>query len=181
MEEDIGLIEKYLSGQESAFEDLVMKYQRQIFAFVYRMIGDREESKDLTQRAFIQALMGISGFRRQAAFRTWLYQIALNVCRNHLKRHRHEDAEVEDTLAGNGESALSAMIEREKKDQMRLALERLPERQRIAVLLRVYDGLSCEETARVMGCSTGAVKAHYHFGVKKLKDVLREKGYEIRS
>jgi len=73
------------------------------------------------------------------------------------------------------------MIEIEKREQVRKSLDILPERQKLAVVLRVYENLSCAETAKAMGCSEGAVKAHYHSGVKRLKEVLKENKYEFGS
>ena len=82
---------------------------------------------------------------------------------------------------GNQASALTDIIENETKNHIKEGLGELPERQRLAIVLRVYDGLSCSETAKAMGCSEGAVKAHYHNGVKRLREILKEKGYEVRS
>ncbi len=181
MEEDIVLVEKYLEGNEYAMEELVMRYQRQIYTFVFRMINDMEDAKDLTQKTFIKAIKGIKGFRKEASFKTWLYQIAVNTGLNHLKQRRVEGIELEESLISNQAGALSELLEREKEDYIKKGLKALPERQKLAIILRAYDGLSCRETARVMGCSEGAVKAHYHQGVKKLRDILKEKGYEIRA
>jgi len=181
MDEDIRLIESYLAGSEDAIDGLVMKYQRQIYTFVYRMINDMEEAKDLTQKTFINAINSLRGFRQESSFKTWLFQIAKNLSLNHIKQNRHEDVEVDESLTGEQSGALSAVIENEIKGHIRRGLEGLPERQRLAVILRVYEGMSCSETASIMGCSEGAVKAHYHNGVKRLREILKEKGYEIKS
>ena len=78
MEEDTRLVERYRSGYNDAIEELVMKYQKQIYAFVYRIINDPEEAKDLTQKTFLKAFHAIGGFRKEASFKTWLYKIAMN-------------------------------------------------------------------------------------------------------
>lgn len=181
MEEDASLIDKYLAGDEDAIEELVMRYQRQIYSFVYRMINDMEEAKDLTQKTFIKAIKGIRSFRRRSSFKTWLYRIATNTSLNHIKQKREEETELDESLASNQAGALSDILEKEKEISIKRGLKELPERQRLAIILRAYDGLSCSETAMVMKCSEGAVKAHYHQGVKKLKEILKEKGYEIRA
>jgi RNA polymerase sigma-70 factor (ECF subfamily) len=180
-EEDLTLIERYIAGNENAIEELVMKYQRQIYSFVYRMINDMEEAKDITQKTFIKAIKGIKGFRKEASFKTWLYQIAANTSLNHIKQRRADEIEFDESLIGNQASVLSEILEGEKKDYIKKGLKEIPERQRLAIILRAYDGLSCSETASVMKCSEGAVKAHYHQGVKKLREILKEKGYEIRA
>ncbi|MDI6890756.1 MAG: sigma-70 family RNA polymerase sigma factor [Thermodesulfovibrionales bacterium] len=181
MDEDIKLVERYISGDEKSIEELVMRYQKQIYGFIYRMTNDIEEAKDLTQKTFVSAINGIRGFRKEASFKTWLYQIAINTSLNHIRQSRHEEIEIEESIVGNQADALSTIIEKEKKDHIKRGLHELPERQRLAIVLRVYDGLSCGEAAKVMGCSEGAVKAHYHNGVKRLREILKERGYEIRS
>lgn len=180
MDEDIGLIQRYTSGDDSAVEELVVKYRRRVFAFIYRITNDEEESKDLTQKTFMNALNGAAGFRKDSSFKTWLYRIALNTGLNHIRKNKAVETEVDESLACNKASALSSLILKEKAELLRRCLAGLPERQRLAVTLRVYDGFSCAETADVMGCSEGAVKAHYHNGVKRLRETLKEKGYETR-
>lgn len=178
MDEDNRLIERYIAGDDRAIEELVVRYQKQIYAFVYRMTKDMEEAKDLTQKTFLNAVKGIRDFRRASSFKTWLYQIALNSSLNHIRRNQPEEVEIDESIAGNQRGALSVLIEKERKEDIRNSMDGLPERQRLAVILRAYEGLSCDETAGVMGCSEGAVKAHYHNGVKKLKEILRNKGHE---
>jgi RNA polymerase sigma-70 factor (ECF subfamily) len=180
MDEDTRLIEEYLSGDEGAVEELVEKYQKQLFAFIYRMINDLRESEDLTQQTFINAIRGMEDFRRRSSFKTWLYRIALNTCRTHLRQNRHENAVIDDALLGSPAEALANLIEKEKRGLVERGLAALPERQRLAVVLRAYDGLSCIETATVMGCSEGAAKTHYHLGVKRLREIMKEKGYEVK-
>ncbi len=179
MDDDSRAVDRYRAGEEEAFEELVMKYQRKIYAFVYRITGDAEESKDLTQRTFINALGAVRDFKGSSLFKTWLYQIAMNACRNHLTRERRNDIEIEDSLVRDEAGVLVSMVEKEKRKMVKKALEGLPERQRLSIILRVYEGLSCTETAGVMGCTEGAVKASYHHGVKRLKEMLAEQGYEI--
>ncbi|MCL5022118.1 MAG: RNA polymerase sigma factor [Nitrospirae bacterium] len=181
MDEDLHLVDRYLRGDADAVEEIVIKYERQMYAVAYRMTGDREDAKDLTQKAFVRAIEGMRGFRRESSLKTWLYQIAINVTLNHLRGNRREERELEESDAAVHPGALSDIIEKEKRECVKKGLERLSERQRLAIVLRAYEGLSCEETARVMGCSEGAVKAHYHNAVKRLREVMKEKGHEVRS
>lgn len=179
MEEDERLVERYRNGDRDAIEELVMKYQKQIYFFVYRIINDPEEAKDLTQNTFLKAFNAIGGFRKEASFKTWLYQIAINTSLNQRKHNmkREKETELKEALMASQEGALSLVIEKERKDYLKKALAELPERQRLAIILRAYEGLSCKETAEVMGCSEGTVKAHYHTAVQGLRDILKEKGY----
>lgn len=173
MDADVKLIERYLEGDTTAVDELVIKYQKQIYALIYRMTKDIEDAKDLTQKSFIKALNGIKGFKKKSSFKTWLYQIAINTSINHLRQNKHKKTELEDSLAEDNKGVLTTIIEDEKRGLIKKAMDKLPERQRLAIVLRVYEELSCSETAKAMGCSEGAVKAHYHNGVKKLKENLK--------
>ena len=181
MDEDIQLVERYLSGDAEAVEMLVEKYQKRIYAIVYRITRDVEDAKDMTQKTFVKAIEGMRGFRRESSFKTWIYRIAINTGLTHLKGNRREETELDESMMGSHPGTLSTIIEKEKRDHIRRGLDELPERQRLAVILRAYEGLSCSETAQIMGCSEGAVKAHYHHGVKRLREIVKEKGYEIRT
>jgi RNA polymerase sigma-70 factor (ECF subfamily) len=178
MEDDIGLVERYIAGDKDAIEELVIRYQKMVYSIIYRMINDMEEAKDLTQKTFIKAVNGIRGFRKDSSFKTWLYQIAINTSLNHLRKNRYEEVELDESISANNPGTLSSIIEKEKKEHIKKSLDMLPERQRLAIVLRVYEDLSCSDTAKIMGCSEGAVKAHYHHGVNKLRGILKEKGYE---
>jgi len=181
MEEDTRLVERYRNGDNDAIEQLVVKYQKQIYAFVYRIINDPEEAKDLTQKTFLKAFNAIGSFRQEASFKTWLYKIAMNTSLSHFtqNRQRGTETELQEALIGSQAGALSLVIKKERMDYLRKAMGALPERQRLAIILRAYEGLSCKETAEVMGCSEGAVRAHYHIAVKGLRALLKERGYEF--
>ena len=98
-----------------------------------------------------------------------------------MGQRRRKEVELDESVSENHGGALSSIIDKELKDHVKQAVDFLPERQKLSVILRAYEGMSCEETARVMGCSEGAVKAHYHNGVKRLREILKERGYEINS
>jgi RNA polymerase sigma-70 factor (ECF subfamily) len=181
MDDDLRLVERYIAGDADAIEDIVRKYQKQIYAVLYRMTGNTEDAKDLTQTAFVKAMEAMKGFRRESSLKTWLYQIAINTGLNHLRLRQRRETELDESVAGDHGGTLAGIIERERRGSLRKGLNELPARQRLAVILRAYEGLSCAETAQVMGCTEGAVKAHYHHAVKRLREILKEKGYEVRS
>lgn len=175
MKEDISLIAEYLQGDEEAIEELVRRYQKMIYAFTYKMVNDMEEAKDITQNTFIKAIKGIKGFKGKASFKTWLYRIALNTSLNHIREgRRHKEVEFDESFPGNQDGSLSLIISQEETNRIKKSVDILPGQQRLAVMLRTYEGLSCKETSKVMGCSESAVKAHYHFGVRKLRDILSD-------
>ena len=181
MSDDLQLVKAYLAGNDEAIEELVTRYQKPIYYFIFRMINDAEEAKDLTQKTFLNAATNLKDFRAESSFKTWLYQIATNTSLNHIKKRKYTEVEAEESLPGKAETPLARLEDRQQRDLVRQAITRLPERQRLALVLRVYNGLSCIETAQAMGCSEGAVKAHYHHAVQNLKGMLKESGHEVKS
>jgi RNA polymerase sigma-70 factor (ECF subfamily) len=173
MDDDRQLVERFMGGDDTALEELVVRHQKQIYGYIYRMTQNMEDAKDLTQKVFINIMSGIRDFRKESSFKTWAYRIATNVCLNHI-RQRRDETEMDESLAGGGAGVLSLMIERQQRQRVRDAVRSLPERQKTALILRAYEGLTCADTAAAMGCSEGAVKAHYHHAVGKLKDMLKE-------
>ncbi len=181
MDEDLRLIQRYAAGDDDAVEELVIKYQRKIYALAYRMTGNVEDSKDVTQKTFLQAFRNIKGFRMESAFYTWLYRVALNTCLNHLRKKEQATVEINESLSGSKGSVLLAIIDREEKYHLKKTLMHLPMRQKTAIILRAYEGLSLRETSAVMQCTEGAVKAHYHNGMKKIREILHGRGYGLKS
>jgi RNA polymerase sigma-70 factor (ECF subfamily) len=178
--DDRVLIERYLSGEESAMEEIMVKYQKSVYGLAYRLTWDKEESKDITQQTFTQVIKNLAKFRKESLFKTWLYKIAINLSLNYKGRHFYKQEELKESIAGNQVGALSLLIRKEKTILFKKALSEVPERQRLAIVLRTYQELSCREVADVMGISEGAVKANYHNGVKKLKDLLSKHGHETQ-
>ncbi len=178
MTDDLDLVREYLTGREEAIEELVTRYQKMIFSLTYRMTGDVETARDLTQEAFIRAVQGLKKFRGDSSFKTWLYRIAANICLNAIRRNRSGERDAGTVPMRAEEGALSMVLEKEKDSHLKKAVRMLPARQKLAVTLRALEGLGCKETAQIMKCSEGAVKAHYHNGIKKLKALIRESGYE---
>ncbi|UCE80038.1 MAG: RNA polymerase sigma factor [Nitrospiraceae bacterium] len=179
--DDIDLVEQYLSGNEKAFEELIMKYQKKIYGLAYRMTRDIEESKDITQSTFLQAIRYVSGFRNKSSFKTWLYKITYNLSLNHLNKRKKHEAELSESIIGNECGALGILLEKERGYEILKALSGVPDRQRLSIILRTYEGLSCRETAEIMNISEGAVKANYHNGLKKMKVLIGKKGYDSGS
>ena len=181
MNEDLKLIEAALDGMDYAVEELAAKYQKRIYALIYRMTQDVEDSKDLTQKTLMAAFTNLKGFKGQASFYTWLYRIAVNNCLNHLNSRPRTAEELNEDFTKSPDDTLSSALERERLSHLRDSLRYLPQRQRAALVLRAFEGLSLRETAEVMQCTEGAVKAHYHQAVKKLRTILKDKGYEIHA
>ncbi|WP_420263832.1 RNA polymerase sigma factor [Candidatus Magnetominusculus dajiuhuensis] len=171
--EDNRLIDSYLDGgDDSALEELVIKYRREVYLVAYRMAGDMEEAKDITQKALISAVAKLRDFKKKSSFKTWLYRITVNAALNHMRGNAYKTVELCETMKCEDEGVVSCLMKKEQARDLKVLLAALPPRQRLSVVLRVYEGLSMAETATVMGCSEGAVKSHYHSAIKKLKTAM---------
>src|ERR1051326_8361996 len=90
---DATLVDRYLNGDVSAFDELMIRYERQIYRVCYRFVENRDDAMDLAQEVFIKAFEHLSSFRRESSLKTWLYRIAMNHCINHVKKHSQEFVE----------------------------------------------------------------------------------------
>jgi len=171
---DSHLVARAQEGELPAFEELVQKYQREVYGLICRIIHDLEEAKDLTQQAFLQAFVHIRSFRQQAQFRTWLFRIAINQSYNYLKSKKRfgEPVDCDDyVLIGEG-SPEADLVTREDRRRLQAALARLPAKQRAVITLKVEQGLSYEEISQVLGGTTGAARVNYCQALKTLKKYL---------
>ncbi|HEY8469071.1 MAG TPA: RNA polymerase sigma factor [Longimicrobiales bacterium] len=176
--EEAALVARARAGDRDALAALVSSNLAAVYGVTARILGDRELAADAAQDAFVNALGALHRFRGEASFRTWLLRIAVNAARGLARRRgRRREFEVALEAAANVAAehadpamrvALGAEAERVER-----ALARLPEKQRLAVTLRVYHDLSYGEISAVVGCSEGAARVNYHLGIKRLRELLR--------
>jgi RNA polymerase sigma-70 factor (ECF subfamily) len=176
MDEDLDLISRTEAGERVAFDDLVLKYQKPLYALLYRMVGNREDASDLLQKAFVKAFTGLRSFERRSTFKTWLYQIAINLAKNvYRDRARFEQVPIDDIIIKRNPRTLETLIHNESRLLLQKALGGLPEKQRLTLMLRVQEEKKFKEIAEIMKCSLGTTKANYHHAVQKLKKTMGEK------
>jgi RNA polymerase sigma-70 factor (ECF subfamily) len=177
---DDELMVRTARGDEEAFRLLVTRWQGPILAFLERMLGSREDARDLGQETFVRVHAQAARYRPAGRFRSWLFRIAGNLARGQLRRRRilrwvrfdpgrHETASPADGADRDLERA-------ELQQALRRALQGLPDRQRQALILRRYDDLSYEEIARIMGTSAPAVDALLQRARGSLKRTLAAGG-----
>jgi RNA polymerase sigma-70 factor (ECF subfamily) len=184
---DEQLVEAFQAGDVSAFDLLVSRWDRKIQGAVYRVVGQSEDVRDIAQEAFLKAYRALPLFKREAKFSSWLYQIALNLCRDRLRRRRRSLAEVSldllsengDPLLATGPSAMDLVEAREISQTVGAAVWALPEEQREVIVLKEYQGLTFQEIADVLGLPVSTVKTRLYRGLGLLRECLEQKG--IRS
>jgi RNA polymerase sigma-70 factor (ECF subfamily) len=175
MDDDLPLLDRCVAGDREAFDELVLKHQKALYSMLYRMVSDADDASDILQKTFVKAFTGIRGFERRSSFRTWLYQIAINLAKNlYRDRSRAARVSIDDVVIGRDPKTLDSLIRKETRELLYRALRSLPDKQRMTVMLRIQEQKTFEEIAGIMECSVGTSKANYHHGVQKLKALLND-------
>src|SRR5260221_12684540 len=182
---DEELVAKSIGGDANSFNQLVLRWERPIYALAYRTIGREEDARDVCQETFLRAFRALPGFRGQAKFSSWLYRIALNLCRDWMRRERRanlvqppENVDLME-LAAAAEPAESIEDLVSRKDQARAvqrAMSALSEEQRTAIVLKEYHELTFQEIADVLGCPLSTVKTRLYQGLTVLRRELAKSG-----
>jgi RNA polymerase sigma-70 factor (ECF subfamily) len=172
---DVQLMLDVKAGDEQSFALLLQRYRSPLVNFLYRMVRNREEAEDLAQEVFLRVYRAREDYVPSAKFTTWLFRIATNLALNSVRDHRHQrmevslDAPVTTDAEDGDERTLDVaeknpnieqhLMEQSRKDMIRHAIDKLPEKQRAAVLLHKYQELDYSEISRILECSESALKS----------------------
>jgi RNA polymerase sigma-70 factor (ECF subfamily) len=173
-EADNSIVERYLAGDMTAFDELMIRYERLVYRVCYRFVNNRDDAMDLAQEVFIKAFEHLASFRRESSMKTWLYRIAMNHCINHVKKNAREFVEIKENVGSTRASVHSDMEEREQREQFRLLVKRLPPKQKAILEMRIHEQLSYEEIATMSGRSISTIKASVFFALEKLRKLVKE-------
>ncbi len=181
---DEELVEACLAGEESAFDVLLGRWEKRIRGAIYRLVGSDEEARDLCQEAFLKAYKSLRSFKQEARFSSWLYQIALNLCRDRIRRRRGKTMVSLDELEEGGAAmpvagptALDLLQERDTSRLVAQAIEALPDEQREVIILKEYQGLTFLEIAQVLDVPISTVKTRLYRGLDQLRVRLEREGF----
>jgi len=162
--------------KERAFTAIIKKYQEKLYWHVRRMVIEHEDANDVLQNVFIKVWNGLENFREDSQLYTWLYRIATNESLTFLEQQKKKSAvrlnDVENGLA-NKVVADQNFDANRLEWKLQLAIQQLPEKQKIVFNLRYYDEMPYEEMSRVLDTSEGALKASYHHAVKKVEEFIK--------
>lgn len=185
---DEELMQKVKDGDMRAFDVLVRRWEHRLFNLVYKIVGDYEIAKDVRQEVFLRVYQASRRYRPVGKFSMWLYRIATNCSINELKklkRHRffpltmsYEDKEgeqhsLESILTDPKPQPDEIIQQSEIAECIRNALNRLPDEQRIVIILRHYEGLKFQEISSILDCPLGTVKSRMRYGLEQLRMILR--------
>jgi len=162
--------------KEKAFTSIINKYQEKLYWHIRRMVIDHDDANDVLQNMFIKVWNGLTNFREDSQLYTWLYRIATNESLTFLEQSKKRSSVSLNDL----ESGLANKIVADKNFdpqrlewKLQLAIQQLPEKQRVVFNLRYYDEMPYEEMSRVLETSEGALKASYHHAAKKIEEYIR--------
>jgi RNA polymerase sigma-70 factor (ECF subfamily) len=162
-----------------------VRWERPIYALAYRQLGHEEDARDVCQDTFLRAFRALPGFKGQAKFSSWLYRIALNLCRDWLRRQRRtpivpapDGVELEDlSTSGRGDEPMEDVLARQQLSQsVAKAMRTLTSDQRAALILKEYHGLTFQEIAELLGCPLSTVKTRLYQGLTVLRRELEREG-----
>ena len=174
---DIDLLHRFRvpATREAAFTDLIKKYQERLYWHIRRMVVSHEDANDLLQNVLIRVWNALEKFREESQLYTWLYRIATNECLSFLDQQKKKA-----TLAlSDDENGMERQLKADThfdanqlEWKLQLAIQQLPEKQRLVFSLRYFDEMPYEEMSKVLDTSEGALKASYHHAAKKIERFL---------
>ncbi len=174
---DLELVRRFKNGDITGFNEIVRKYQQQVYWVIRKMVQDHDEADDITQEVFIKVHTALMDFREESNLFTWLYRIATNYSINHIRKVKVKNTIsvnlVVEQIETNDKGADEEIDERAKRKILEEAIETLPTQQRAVFNMRYYDQLQYDEIANILGKSTGGIKANYFHAVKKIGDYLK--------
>jgi len=185
------LIEKFLSGQTDAFNTLVWRWEKPLYNFILRYLGDSDQAKDVLQNTFIRAYKSLPKLKDHSRFSTWIYQIALNQCHdcwksrksgflnlsdleNNERENKREHLSMVDPAHGPEKIKNNA----ELADYLRQALQMIPEEQRVVIIMKEYHGLKFTEIEAILQVPLNTVKSRLYYGLTALQKVFVQWGLD---
>ena len=182
---DEGLVKMFLEGDQDSFNLLMWRWEKPLYQFIYRMIGDQEEARDICQESFLRAYRSLRGFKQKAKFSSWLYKIAINQCHSWGRKRKRarvvslseiaqgdEYAPREEREGASNSPTEASLQRRERELIVRQALDCLPENQRLIIILKEYQGLKFSEIAQLLRRPVSTVKSRLYAGLVALSAIL---------
>lgn len=183
---DEELVARSRAGDRESFNQLVVRWERPIYALAYRVLRREDEARDICQDTFLRAYKALPGFKGQAKFSSWIYRIALNLCRDWMRRQRRTPAAqllddvdpVELSSAGTPTASVEDLVARRELGAIvEEAMGTLSEEQRTAIVLKEYHGLTFQEIADLQECPLSTVKTRLYQGLSQLRRELERRGH----
>jgi len=187
MIDETKLIDQILQGDTDSFAQLVETYQDKVYSLCLRMVGDREDARDLAQEAFVKAWRGLKFYKHEAAFSTWLYRLTSNVCIDFLRQKKRKSAlsltsqeeEEQIDIPDPSPQPEELVLQQQRKEAVADAMSQLEDEFRLVLTLRVVQERSYEEIAEIMDLKVGTVKSRLARAREKLRKILLKTGNDF--
>ena len=192
MVSDLELIERFSNGDQDAFEQLIIRYEKKIYSICYYFLKNREDAEDAAQEVILKIYKKLGGFRKEAAFSTWMNYVASNTCRDYLRKRKRnqvlyldddiktEEGQIHRELPSEEDTPEERMEKKELGELMQEALFKLKEDHKEILLMREYQELSYEEISEILEISVGTVKSRIYRARQDLK-VLVNRGEQLHG
>ncbi len=167
---DLELVDQVKVGNRKAFTELVRRHQRGLLRIVLRLTRELPLAEDIVQETFIKAYEKMALFEGRSSFKSWLYQVGLNTAKNRFRSRPQEEFTTDIVQGGVDAGAERDLVKGDVSRLLRAQVDLLPERQRIAITLRVFEDLSFKEIAQIMNCPYDTAKANYRHALLKLRE-----------
>jgi len=183
---DTDLVNKAQNGDESAFNELVYRYDKNVLSIALRYVNDSDDAKDIYQEVFLRVFRGLKKFRFKSEFSTWLFRITTNVCLSYIKSGKKKimmridndmDTDAVDNITGPGNEFNSPdefLIRNEITNNVNDALEKLSPKQKMIFILKHYEGYKIREISVMLNSSEGTIKKYLFEATHKLRSYLSE-------
>ena len=177
---DKDLIKQFVAGDQGAFDIFVKRHQDRVYRLACARLYSADDAVDVSQEVFLRAYKALRGFRFHAEPFTWLFRTLENVCNEYNRRvvrdkkldQKLDKVDVADSFVRDGSEQIHMQ-------QIRQVIQQLPKRQQDVVLLRIFEGMSVEETAKTLKCREGTVKAHLHKALNNLRNYFKDMDIEM--
>ncbi|MFI5182768.1 MAG: RNA polymerase sigma factor [Vicinamibacteria bacterium] len=181
---DEELVDAFRGGDLAAFDVLVRRWDRKVRGAIHRILGSEDDARELCQETFLKAYRALGSFKGEARFSSWLYQIALNLCRDRMRRRKGRTVSLDEleedgkAIAIRRPSALDLVVARDLARAVAEAVAALPEEQREVIVLKEYQELTFVEIADVLGVPLSTVKTRLYRGLSQLRLQLERQGID---
>jgi RNA polymerase sigma-70 factor (ECF subfamily) len=172
----VALLERAIAGDVSAFEQIMLRYERRVMSLAWRLLGRPEDAQDASQEVFLRAFRYLRRFDRTRPFEPWLMKMTINVCHDFARKRREVPrAEVDPDLLRGPHDPHDDLFSEEQKKMLHQALQDLPEKERAAVVLRDLEGLSTAEVAGILGSSEATVRSQISNARLKIRNAMKRR------
>ena len=174
---DIELVNEFKNGNTSAFDEIVKRYQRKVYMLARRILGNHEDADDVAQEVFIKLFYSLNDFKGESSLFTWIYKITVNECNSFLRKKKiKEFVQIDDVvnLLKFSQTPEQELLDKEEKNLIERAIEKLPAKQRMVFVMRFFEDLDYQEIAKILNKPIGTLKANYFHAVKKIQKFIKD-------